>query len=65
MKQKLLEVLLWLKNEDSGQDLIEYALLVAFLGLALMAVMPPVATALEGVFNKAITCLNSGTSCTP
>ena len=39
--------------EESGQDLIEYAMLVAFLAVAVSAFLPPtVAPAISGIFSK-------------
>jgi pilus assembly protein Flp/PilA len=48
---------LW--KEDEGQDLIEYALLVALIALAAAASFPPVATAIKTVFTNAQTQLQS------
>jgi len=54
---------LW--KEDEGQDLIEYVLLIALIGLATATAFPNVALAIQGVFTKANTCLSSasGTGC--
>ena len=46
-------------TEDEGQDLIEYALLVALIALAAAAAFPPLATALKTVFSNATTQLQS------
>jgi pilus assembly protein Flp/PilA len=43
-----------LKNlliEDSGQDLIEYALVAAFLALSAVAAMAPIANKMSNEFN--------------
>ncbi len=48
---------LW--KEEEGQDLIEYALLVALIALVVAAGFPPLATAIENVFNRAETQMNS------
>jgi pilus assembly protein Flp/PilA len=48
---------LW--KEEEGQDLIEYALLVALIALAAAAGFPPVATAIQNVFTSAQTQLQS------
>lgn len=48
---------LW--NDVNGQDLIEYAMLAAFLAVAVSAFLPPtVAPAISGIFSK-ITALLS------
>jgi Flp pilus assembly pilin Flp len=48
---------LW--KEEEGQDLIEYALLVVLIGLAVTAVTPALANAIDTAFNGAVTKLNS------
>lgn len=46
-------------NDDSGADLVEYALLVGLVSLALVVTLPGVATAITGLFNRVITSLNA------
>ena len=41
-----------LVQEEEGQDLIEYALLAAFISLACILAMQGVATGLKALFNK-------------
>ena len=41
-----------LKQEVSGQDLIEYALMAGFVAVAAGALMPNVATSIRTVFSK-------------
>jgi len=55
---------LW--KEEEGQDLIEYALLVALIALGAAAVFPTIGTTISGIFTRANTCLNgaSAASCT-
>ena len=45
------EILNDLHGEDSGQDLIEYALIAALIALAATAGMGSVATALNDIFS--------------
>jgi pilus assembly protein Flp/PilA len=52
---------LW--KEEEGQDLIEYALLVALITLIGAAAFPAIGTSLNGIFTRANTCLNSPTGC--
>jgi pilus assembly protein Flp/PilA len=47
---------LW--KEEDGQDLIEYALLVALLALTCTAAISPLATAIRGAFSNASTSLS-------
>lgn len=42
---------LW--QEEEGQDLIEYALLVALIALVVITGFPPLANAIRDVFNNA------------
>jgi pilus assembly protein Flp/PilA len=41
-----------LVREESGQDLIEYALLAAFISLAAIAAMRILATGISGLFTQ-------------
>ena len=40
-------------NDEEGQDLVEYALLLAFVAVAATAVLTTLATNTAAVFNKA------------
>jgi pilus assembly protein Flp/PilA len=46
-------------NDESGQDLIEYALLSALIGLAAVVTLQSVATAIIGVFTQIVTKLDA------
>ena len=48
---------LW--KEEEGQDLIEYTLLVALMGLATAAAWPAVATAIDNQLSNAKTCVSA------
>jgi pilus assembly protein Flp/PilA len=54
-------VLMRLWREEEGQDLIEYALLVALIGLVVAAAIPALATAITGVYTKTEGILNGTT----
>jgi Flp pilus assembly pilin Flp len=54
---KMKKVLLHLWNEEEGQDLTEYALLLVLLSLAAVASLGSLATAINGVFSQAVTNL--------
>ena len=56
MMQQLLGRLI---DTDDGQDLIEYALLLAFVALACIAAIINVGSALDGALNNADTQLRS------
>ena len=53
------DILVRLWNEEEGQDLTEYALLLVLLALAAVTALRGLATALTGVFNNAATNLNT------
>jgi Flp pilus assembly pilin Flp len=52
-------VRLW--NEEEGQDLTEYALLLVLLDLAATATLSILATAIKGVYSNAATNLSTAT----
>lgn len=39
-------------REEEGQDLIEYALLIVFIALVVVAALGPLGTAISGVYNQ-------------
>ena len=47
-----------LAMREEGQDLVEYALVVGLISVALVATLRGVATACEGVINNITTTLN-------
>ena len=52
MKANLLHILRSLHNDESGQDLIEYALLAALIALAATAAMGSLATKINERFSS-------------
>ena len=59
---KKLAMRLW--EEEEGQDLTEYALLLVLIALFVAAVLPPFATAVSNVFTNAATNLTTTTTTT-
>ncbi len=55
----MLDVLKSLQREESGQDLIEYALIAALIGLAAVAGMKTVGEGIQSAFTSVTTNLNS------
>ena len=58
---------MWLKRavsnflrDESGQDLIEYALLLVFLALAAVATLPILGSAVNNVFSQSASSLVAG-----
>jgi pilus assembly protein Flp/PilA len=62
-KMKNLIKRLW--KEEEGQDLIEYALLVALIALGAAAVFPTIGTTINTIFTNANACISTGKSCNP
>jgi pilus assembly protein Flp/PilA len=61
MKEKLFKLsIMWqILKDENGQDLIEYALVVALIAFAATAGMSTVATAINTAFNHVGTTLSS------
>jgi pilus assembly protein Flp/PilA len=47
-------------REETGQDLIEYALMAGFVAVAAGAVMPTVSTSISTIFSKVQSVLVAG-----
>jgi len=47
-------------RDESGQDLIEYALLLVFLALAAVATLPTLGSAVNNVFSQSASSLVAG-----
>jgi pilus assembly protein Flp/PilA len=46
-------------NDEEGQDLVEYALLLVFLALAAIAVLPTLGSSVNRVFSQSNSSLNA------
>lgn len=44
----------WLKNEESGQGMVEYALIIAIVGVLLVGALALLRGGIEGTFGDAI-----------
>ena len=60
--KKFLAVVRMLHKDDSGQDLIEYALIAALLALAAITTMKSLGTSINGAFNNIGNALNNAFS---
>jgi pilus assembly protein Flp/PilA len=58
----MMELLKRLWQEEEGQDLTEYALLLVLIALAAITVMGSLGNAINNVFSKASSTLSSGTA---
>jgi Flp pilus assembly pilin Flp len=45
-------------TEESGQDLVEYALLLVFLALAAISILPTLGSSVNTVFSQSNSALN-------
>jgi pilus assembly protein Flp/PilA len=59
MKASILQIIRTLHNEESGQDLIEYALVAALIALGSVAAMTTLGTALNTAFTAITTALKA------
>jgi len=57
--KRMIDVLRSFRNDESGQDLIEYALVVALIAFAATVGMGSVATGINAAFEKISSKLNS------
>jgi pilus assembly protein Flp/PilA len=65
MKDMQLKLYIMIQNlisQDEGQDLVEYALIVALLSLAAVAGMQSLATGINGAFSNVTSTLTSAVS---
>lgn len=46
-------LLFWLKNEENGQGMLEYALIIALVSIAAIAALLLFGPAISNMFNKA------------
>jgi Flp pilus assembly pilin Flp len=60
MLEKSTRVLKQFLEDESGQDLVEYALLLVFLALAAIAVLPILSKAVNNVFSESASSLTAG-----
>ena len=47
------EMMNWIANEEEGQGMVEYALILALIAIAAIAVMGPLGDKIEAIFQKA------------
>jgi len=56
----MLEMIQRFLNDEEGQDLVEYALLLVFLALAAITVLPTLGKAVNNVFSQSASVLTTG-----
>lgn len=52
----------WLKNEESGQGMVEYALIIALIAVVVIGVVRTLGTTVQGKFGEINTGLGGTTS---
>lgn len=52
----------WLKNEESGQGMVEYGLIIALIAVVLIVALTTMSGGLEKIFNGVGTTLNNVTN---
>ena len=57
MKNLILKLKIW--KDQSGQDLIEYALMAGFVAVAAGAIMPGVASSISTIFSKVASVMSA------
>lgn len=57
MKNLILKLKIW--KDQSGQDLIEYALMAGFVAVAAGAIRPGVATSISTIFSKVASVMSA------
>ena len=50
-------------NDESGATMVEYAILVALIAVAVIAIVTLLGIQLDAKFNEVCTALNGGTAC--
>ena len=52
------EMMNWIANEEEGQGMVEYALILALIAIAAIAVLPSIGTKIKEIFTDVNTALN-------
>jgi pilus assembly protein Flp/PilA len=50
----------WLKNEESGQGMVEYGLIIALVAIVVIAALSALGGGIKGIFEEAESGLESG-----
>ena len=48
------EMMNWIANEEEGQGMVEYALILALVAIAAITVLGTLGTKINGIFDKAV-----------
>ena len=53
------EMMNWIANEEEGQGMVEYALILALIAIAAISILPSIGEKVLGIFTKANTALET------
>ena len=56
------EMMNWIANEEEGQGMVEYALILALIAIAAITVLPGIGEKILGIFTKADNALETATN---
>ena len=56
------EMMNWIANEEEGQGLVEYALILALIAIAAISVLPLIGGKIKGIFQSADDALGATVS---
>ena len=56
------EMMNWIANEEEGQGMVEYALILALIAIAAISILPSIGEKILGIFTKANGALETATN---
>ena len=56
------EMMNWIANEEEGQGMVEYALILALIAIAAIAILPGIGTKIKGIFTNVDSALGNQVS---
>jgi pilus assembly protein Flp/PilA len=59
MGVKMKKLMNWLKNEESGQGMVEYGLIIALIAIVLIGALTALSGGLGSIFGKATDALSN------
>ena len=51
------EMMNWIANEEEGQGMVEYALILALIAIAAISILPSIGGKIKGIFTSADSAL--------
>lgn len=56
------EMMNWIANEEEGQGMVEYALILALIAIAAISILPSIGGKIKGIFQSADNALGQTVS---